>query len=139
MLAFGRTLIYVVEIEVEIEMGTQLPPSGTFPQFLAHVRCGQTAGWIKMPLGMEVGLGPTQHPQKKGTAPRNFWPMSIVAKRLVDETPLGTEVDLAQATLDREPSPLREMATAAPSFRPMSIVVKRLDWMHQDTICYRSG
>jgi len=24
----------------------------------AHVRCGQTAGWIKMPLGMEVGLGP---------------------------------------------------------------------------------
>ena len=20
--------------------------------------CGQTAGWIKMPLGMEVGLGP---------------------------------------------------------------------------------
>jgi len=25
---------------------------------LAHVNCGQTAGWIKMPLGMEVGLGP---------------------------------------------------------------------------------
>jgi len=23
-----------------------------------HVRCGQTAGWIKMPLGMAVGLGP---------------------------------------------------------------------------------
>jgi len=30
------------------------------PQFSAkaHVYCGQTAGWIKMPLGMEVGLGP---------------------------------------------------------------------------------
>ena len=27
-------------------------------QFLARVYCGQTAGWIKMPLGMEVGLGP---------------------------------------------------------------------------------
>ena len=27
-------------------------------QFSAHVYCGQTAGWIKMPLGMEVGLGP---------------------------------------------------------------------------------
>ena len=25
-------------------------------QFFAHVRCGQTAGWIKMPLGTEVGL-----------------------------------------------------------------------------------
>jgi len=24
----------------------------------AHVYCGQTAGWIKMPLGTEVGLGP---------------------------------------------------------------------------------
>jgi len=29
---------------------------GHSPQFLAHVHCGQTAGWIKMPLGMEVGL-----------------------------------------------------------------------------------
>jgi len=27
-------------------------------QFLAHVYCGQTAGWIKMTLGKEVGLGP---------------------------------------------------------------------------------
>jgi len=27
-------------------------------QFLAHVCCGQTAGWIKMPLGTEVGLSP---------------------------------------------------------------------------------
>ena len=29
-----------------------------FPQFLAHVCCGQTAGWIMMPLGTEVDLGP---------------------------------------------------------------------------------
>jgi len=29
-----------------------------FPQFSAHVCCGQTAGWIKMPLGTKVGLGP---------------------------------------------------------------------------------
>jgi len=27
-------------------------------QFLADVYCGQTAGWIKMPLGTEVNLGP---------------------------------------------------------------------------------
>jgi len=26
-------------------------------QFLVHVYCGQTAGWIKMPLGTEVNLG----------------------------------------------------------------------------------
>jgi len=26
-------------------------------QFLAHVYCGQTAGWIKMSLGTEVNVG----------------------------------------------------------------------------------
>jgi len=31
---------------------------GTAPNFRAHVCCGQTARWIKMLLGMEVGLGP---------------------------------------------------------------------------------
>jgi len=41
-------------------METQLPSPNRdrAPQFLAHVYCGQTAGWIKMALGMEVGLGP---------------------------------------------------------------------------------
>jgi len=33
-----------------------LPKRDTSPQFLAHVCCGQTARWIKMPLGTEVGL-----------------------------------------------------------------------------------
>jgi len=31
---------------------------GAQPQFSAHVQSGQTAGWIKMPLGTEVCLGP---------------------------------------------------------------------------------
>ena len=45
-------------------MGTPLPlpQRGTAvrspPQFSAHVYCGQTAVWIKMPLDTEVGLGP---------------------------------------------------------------------------------
>ena len=41
-------------------MGTQPPPQkGHSPvQYSAHVCCGQTAWWIKMPLGMEVGLSP---------------------------------------------------------------------------------
>jgi len=61
---------------------------GAEPQFSAHVCCGQTAGWIKIPLGTEVGLGPGHielhgdpAPPKRGTAP-NFRPMSFVAKRL---------------------------------------------------------
>jgi len=42
-------------------MGTQLPTEKRTPtptQFLAHVYCGQTAGWVKTPLGTEVDLGP---------------------------------------------------------------------------------
>jgi len=49
------------------------------PQFLAHFYCGQTAGWIKMALGMEVGLGPDDivlggdpaPPPQKGAEPRS--------------------------------------------------------------------
>jgi len=33
-----------------------LPKKGHSPQFSAHFYCGQTAGCIKMPLGMQVGL-----------------------------------------------------------------------------------
>ena len=46
-------------------MGTQLHP----PQFSAHVYCGQTARWIKVALGMEVGLGPGHIVVDGDTAP----------------------------------------------------------------------
>ena len=43
-------------------MDTPLPSPkrgrSSHPKFSAHVYCGQTAGWIKMVLGMEVGLSP---------------------------------------------------------------------------------
>jgi len=58
------------------------------PQFSAHVYSGKTAGWIKMPLGTKVGLGPgdivrwgpAPLPKKGGTVP-NFRPVYIVANR----------------------------------------------------------
>ena len=34
-----------------------LPKRGDSPQFSVHVYCDQPAGWIKMPLGTEVGFG----------------------------------------------------------------------------------
>jgi len=38
---------------------SQLPsPKEHSPQLLAHICCGQMAGWINMQLGMEIGLGP---------------------------------------------------------------------------------
>ena len=38
--------------------GPRSPPQNGAPQFSVHYYCGQTAGCIKMPLGMEVGLRP---------------------------------------------------------------------------------
>jgi len=66
-------------------------PKGHSPKFSADVRCGQTAGWTKMPLGTQVDLGPgdlvfdgdpVPLQEKKAQPSPNFWPMSIVAKRL---------------------------------------------------------
>jgi len=52
------------------------------------VYCGQTVGWIKVPLGMEVGLDPgytmldgaPAPPTERGTGAPTFRPMSSVAK-----------------------------------------------------------
>jgi len=54
------------------------PTGGGAPQFLAHICCGQMAGWIKMPVGREVGLSPSDivlyvdpaAPPQKGTGPQ---------------------------------------------------------------------
>ena len=103
------------------------------PQFSAHAYCGQTAGWIKVALGMEVGLDPghivldgdkAPLPQK-GTEP----PPPILAHVCGQtagwiKTPLSTEVDLGPGhfVLDGFPA-IGERGTAAPpSFRPMPIV-----------------
>jgi len=67
-----------------------LPKKEADPQFSAHVYCSQTAGWIKMALGMEVGLGQvhivldgdTAPLHKKGGRAPNFQLIFIVAKRL---------------------------------------------------------
>jgi len=46
-------------------------PGGRAPrQFSAHVYCGQTAGWIKMALGIEVDLGPVHVVLDGDSSPR---------------------------------------------------------------------
>jgi len=76
-----------------VRWGPSSPPQkggGAPSQFSAHVHCGQTAGWIKMALGMVVGLGPRHivlggDPAllpKRGKEPPIFRPIGIVAKRL---------------------------------------------------------
>jgi len=77
--------------DICVRWGPSSPPlMGHSPQFLANVRCGQTAGWTKMPLSTEVGLGTGDFvfdgdqalPEKGHSSPPNFWLISIVAKRL---------------------------------------------------------
>ena len=96
------------------------PPSqkkGRSPKFSAHIYCGQTAGWIKMPLGTKVGLSPgdsvldgdpaPSSPQRWWSHLPNFWPISIVAKRL----------DASNATWYGGRSPLRGLCVR---WRPCS-------------------
>ena len=69
-----------------LRWGSSSPaPKGAQPPFSVHVRCGQTAGWIKIPLGAEVGLSrgdfvldgdPAPLP-KKGVEPPIFSPFLL--------------------------------------------------------------
>jgi len=91
-------------------MGTQLPfpkKGAEPPQFSAHVYCGQTAGWIKMALGMDVSLGPDHivldgdpaPPPLKGHSPQFSVNVRCGQTPGWTKMPLGMEVGLGQATL----------------------------------------
>jgi len=113
------------------------PPRGTAPsQFLA-VCCGQTARWIKMPLGAEVGLGPGHimldgdpAPPKNGHSP--YFSHHVYCGKRLD----GSRCHLVRYCGRSRSSPHcvgwcpslpPERGTAAlPSFQPLSSVPKRL-------------
>ena len=86
------------------------------PQFSTHVYCSQTVGWIKMALGMEVGLGPGHIVLNGDPAP--------LPKRGRDQTagwtkmPLGTEVGLGPGdiVLDVDPVPPPKKRAQRPIF-----------------------
>jgi len=104
-----------------VTWGPSSPPQkgvGAPSPFSTHFYCGQTAGCINMPLGMELGLSPgdfvldgTQpSPTKRGGAP-NFRPMSIAAEPLH-----RSRCQLVQSRLL--------------NFRPITVMAKRLDGWH---------
>jgi len=90
-----------------------------------------------MPLGREVGLGPSDilldgdpaPVPKKEAQPSNFWPMSVVAKRLDDQDATwykGRPRPRPHCVtwVPSSPHPKRGTATS-PNFWPMSIVGER--------------
>jgi len=73
---------------------TSPSPKGAQPQFSAHICCGQMAGWIKIPLGREVGLipsdivldgNPAPPPLRRGRSPPIFGPGLLWPHGWMDE------------------------------------------------------
>ena len=107
---------------------------------VTFVQCGQTAGRIKMKLGMQVGLGPghivldgAQLPlPQRGTASTQFLAHTCCGQMAAwIKMPLGMEVGFGPGdfVLDRDtapPSPKRG-PSLPPNFRPVFIMAKRLD------------
>jgi len=104
------------------------------PQFSARFYCGQTAGSIKMSLGMEVGQGTlcsmgTQPLPKKGAEPPVFGPCVLRPNGCMDQdaTWYGGRPGPRQHCVRWEPSSPPQKGVEPPNCRPMSIVAKRLD------------
>jgi len=104
-------------------------------QLSAHVRCGQTAGRIKMPLGTEVGFGPGDFvldgdpAPLKGTQPRIFGAYLLRPNDWIhqDISWCGGRPRPRRHCVRWGPSSSVKRAQPPPNFRPMSIVAKRLD------------
>jgi len=115
-----------------VRWGTTSPTQkgGGSAKFSAHVYCGQTAGWFKMALGMEVGLGPghivldgepAPLPQKGGRAPR-FSAHLLSPNGSMDEDATWYGSRPRPHCIRRGPSSARNEHSSFPSFRPVSMV-----------------
>jgi len=115
-------------------------PGAESHQFSAHGYCDRTAEWIKLALGMEVGLGPVHIVLDGDIAPlpeTGVEPPKFSANLYCGQTagcikmPLGTEIGLGlrDIVLDVDPATSRKRDTHStpPNFWPMSIVAKWLD------------
>jgi len=111
-------------------MGTQLPQSS------AHICCGQMAAWIKMSLGMELGLGSGEFVLNGDPAP----PAHVYCGQTAGwmKVVLGMEVGLSPGdfVLDGDPVPFPQKG--AEPFSP--IFGSFLFWpngsMHQNATWY---
>jgi len=129
---YGGTVVCLGPGDVVLD-GTHLPPpqkKGVSTTTFRPMCCGQTAGWIKMPLGTDLGLGPGHivldrdpaPPSTKGAEPHQFsahlccdQPAGLI------KTPLGTEIVLGPGdiVLNGDPSPLKK---GTPNFRSICLL-----------------
>jgi len=95
---------------------------------VTFVHSGQTVGWIKMKLGMQVGHGPGHIVLDGDPSPLAHICCGQMAAWI--KMPLDMEEGLGPGdfVLDRDPAPPPQKgAGPLPNFRPMSIVAKQLD------------
>jgi len=110
-------------------------PKGHIPlQFLVHICCGQMAGRIKMPLGMDVDLGPGDFVldgDPKGAQPHPiFGPYLLRPNGCMDQDVTWYRArslprQLCVRWRPRSIHP-KKGHRPPPNFRPISIVAKRL-------------
>jgi len=107
-------------------------------QFSAHICCRKIAGWIKMSLDRQIGLGPSGIVLHRDPAPlpkRRHSPPQFSAHVYCRQTarwikmPLGMEIGLGTGhiLINGDSASPSQKGTQHPNFRPMSIVAKRLD------------
>jgi len=126
-------------------------PSPNGAQFSAHICCGQMAAWIKMSLGMELGLGQGDFVLDGDHAPlpQIFGPCLLRPNGWMNEA--GTwhrgrpRHRRLRVRWGPSPLPKKKGRSPLPNFRPISIVAKRLNasrchlvWMlasAQGTLC----
>jgi len=106
------------------------------PRLSAHVYCGQRAGWIKMPLCTDVGLGPS-HIVLDGDPAAPLPERGTATPHFSADVYCGKQLDASRCHLIRELASTHATycvrwgavpppeGTAAPTFQPMSIVAKR--------------
>jgi len=125
-------------------------------QFSANFYCGQTAAWIKMPLGTQVGLSPDDivldgdparpSPKRGQSSPPQFSAYVYCGQTAgCIKMSIGMEVGLSPGdfVLDGGPDPLPKKG-GAPDFWPTSIVAKllhgsRCHLVRRPTRCVRWG
>jgi len=135
-------------MEVDLSLGHTVlhgdpapaPPKAhsPLPQFSAHICRGQTAGWIKMPLGREAGLCPGDivtwgHSSlpKTGAQQRPHFLAHVYCSQTARQikVPLGMEVGLSPDHIVLDGDPARP-----PIFGPCLLWPN--GWMDQDATWY---
>ena len=107
------------------------------------VYCGQTVGWIKMKLGMQVGLGPghtvldvdpAPPPPKRGHSPQLSAHVYCGQMAAWIKMSLGMELGLdpSEFVLDRDPGPVPQKRAEPPSKKFGPCLLGPNGWMDQD-------